>query len=61
MKLQTIQLYTMLPATIGSQTRELQIINMSVVRDVEEEKLVQATSLSMFSTQQTFQQTFFPL
>jgi len=60
MKLQTIQLYTMLPATIGSQTRELQIINMSVISDVEE-KLVQATSLSMFSTQQTFQQSFFPL
>lgn len=60
MKLQTIQLKTMLPATIGSQTRELQIINMSVISDVEE-KLVQATSLSMFSTQQTFQQSFFPL
>lgn len=50
----------MLATTIGSQTRELQVIDMSVICDVED-KLVQATSSSMFSTQQTFQQTFFPL
>jgi hypothetical protein len=51
----------MLATTIVSQTKELQVIDISIISDVEEEKLVQATSSSMFSTQETFQPTFFPL